>query len=223
TLQEYVKKLIKSMHSIDKESQDLLLQVDKSTNRLISSIQDIITLNRYNQKTDLIKKQTDITESLRTIYDEIAYLSQSRKMKLKLEATDNLPKINIEKKSFELLLLNLMMNAVRFTPDYGNITLGARKAMFHHEKINDEDAVVVYVQDNGIGIPEREQENIFKAFFELGDIYTHRSGTMEFRSSGLGIGLAIVKRIVDLHNGKIWIKSKEREGTTVFVSLPLTN
>jgi len=221
TLQGYVKRLMKNMESIDTESKDLLTKVDKSTNRLISTINDILTLNRFNSKKELTKKLTNITESLNSVFNEIIYLSQSRKMKFKSEISDDLPMVVIDKKSFEILLLNLLMNAVRFTADYGNISLGARKAMFQHEKINDNDAVVIYVQDNGIGIPENEQENVFKAFYELGDIYSHRSSSMEFRSSGLGIGLAIAKRIVELHRGKIWLTSKEREGSTFFVSIPI--
>ena len=81
--------------------------------------------------------------------------------------------------------------------------------------------MVIYVKDNGIGIPEKELENVFKKFYELNDIYSHKSGTIEYRSSGLGLGLSTCKRIVDLNKGKIWIQSKEHEGTIVFVSLPI--
>jgi two-component system sensor histidine kinase VicK len=62
---------------------------------------------------------------------------------------------------------------------------------------------------------------VFRKFYELNEIYAHKSGTVEYRSSGLGLGLATSKRIVELHKGNIWIKSKENEGTTVFVSLPI--
>jgi signal transduction histidine kinase len=80
---------------------------------------------------------------------------------------------------------------------------------------------VIYVQDNGIGIPASQLKNVFRKFYELNEFYAHKSGTIEYRSSGLGLGLAISRRIVELHNGNIWIKSKENEGTTVFITLPL--
>jgi len=79
---------------------------------------------------------------------------------------------------------------------------------------------VIYVKDNGIGIPEYQLKNVYRKFYELNDIYAHKSGTVEYRSSGLGLGLAISKRIAELHNGQIIIKSKENEGTSVFMIIP---
>lgn len=79
---------------------------------------------------------------------------------------------------------------------------------------------MIYVQDNGIGIPQFQMKNIFRKFYELNEIYAHKSGTVEYRSSGLGLGLATSKRIAELHNGEILVKSKEGEGTTVFIIIP---
>lgn len=88
------------------------------------------------------------------------------------------------------------------------------------EKIEGKDSVIIFVQDNGIGIPDYQIKNVFRKFYELNEIYAHKSGTVEYRSSGLGLGLSTSKRISELHKGSIWIKSKENEGTTVFVALP---
>ena len=221
TLQGYMQKLKKNVNPIDIETKEILSKVDKSTKKLIGTIQDIMTLNRYNTSTKITKEEVNIFTILNSVYQEIILMAANRKMKINLEVEDDIPDIELEWQSFHVLILNLMLNAIRFTTDYGSIILGARKAIFPHEKINDKDSIVLYVQDNGIGIPENEQENVFKAFYELGDIYSHRSGFLEFRSGGLGIGLAIAKRITELHSGKIWLKSKEKEGTTVFVSLPI--
>ena len=72
-----------------------------------------------------------------------------------------------------------------------------------------------------MGIPEHELNNVFQKFYELNDIYSHRSGEIEFKSGGLGLGLATAELLTKLHNGKIWINSKENQGTTVFVAIPL--
>lgn len=78
---------------------------------------------------------------------------------------------------------------------------------------------MIYVQDNDIGIPQFQMKNIFRKFYELNEIYAHKSGTVEYRSSGLGLGLATSKRIAELHNGEILVKSRRR-GTTVFIIIP---
>jgi len=101
------------------------------------------------------------------------------------------------------------------------VIIGARRSAFQQEKIDGRESVVIYVQDNGIGIPEFQLKNVFRKFYELNEIYAHKSGTIEYRSSGLGLGLATSQRIAELHGGNIWIKSKEKEGTTVFVTLPI--
>jgi signal transduction histidine kinase len=119
------------------------------------------------------------------------------------------------------MIYNLVLNAIRFTNDFGTVIIGARKSAFQSEKIDGKEALVLYVQDNGIGIPEYQLQNVFRTFYELNEIYAHKSGIIEYRSSGLGLGLSTSKRIAELHGGKIWIKSKENEGTTVFVSIPL--
>ncbi len=221
TLQGYVNKLKRNVDPIDFENTELLSKVEKSTKKLISTIQDIIILNRYNATTELKTEFLEIKEILLNIYQEAEIIGKPRHMKFKLEIEENLPKLEIDWQSFHLMIYNLVLNSIRFTSDFGMIVIGARKATFQQEKVDDKDSVIIYVQDNGIGIPEHEQQNIFKKFYELGDVLSHRSGTIEYRSGGLGIGLATSKRITELHKGKIWIRSKENEGTTVFVSLPI--
>lgn len=221
TLQGYVNKLKKNVDPLDFENTDLLSKVEKSTRKLISTIQDIITLNRYNATTELKTEPIDLYEILTNIFQEAEIIGKPRRMKFKLELEENLPKAEIEWQAFHLMIYNLVLNSIRFTSDFGMIVIGARRATFQQEKVDGKDSVIVYVQDNGIGIPEHEQQNIFKKFYELGDVMSHRSGTIEYRSGGLGIGLATSKRISELLNGKIWIRSKENEGTTVFVSLPV--
>jgi signal transduction histidine kinase len=119
------------------------------------------------------------------------------------------------------MIYNIVLNAIRFTNDFGTIKIGARRSAFQEEKINNKESLVVYIQDNGIGIPSQQLKNVFRKFYEVNEIYAHKSGTVEYRSSGLGLGLSTSKRIAELHNGRIWIKSKENEGTTVFISLPI--
>ena len=219
-LQTNISRLKNYVQQIDEETAEIISKVDTSTDKLKEIVKSIMLLNTYNLKKSLPKEKINlkyILEDVFNIYkDEINVID--RKMNYKLEISNDLPEIDINKEAFHLLVMKLMENAVRFTADHGTITLGARKANFAHEKISNKQTVVVYVEDNGIGIPKEEIKNIFKPFYELGDIFNHKSGHWEFRSGGLGVGLAIAKKIVSLLQGKIWVKSKEKEGTTFFVA-----
>jgi len=221
TLQEHIQKLKRAVEPLDEETHESLSKADKSLKKLHKTIDDIITLNRYNKSNYLKKESIKITDLLTPIYNEVKPMSNERKINLKLEIPEGLPFIYVDIESMQILLKNILYNAIRFTQDYGTILMGARYSLFPTEKIEKRETIVIYVQDNGIGMAEKEQENIFKAFYELGDIYSHRSGFLEFRSGGLGVGLTIAQRIIELHQGKITSQSKEKEGTTIFVSLPL--
>lgn len=105
----------------------------------------------------------------------------------------------------ERLFANLLNNAIRFTPEGGTINVSAEAV--HNE-------VRVAIQDNGVGIPPDELENVFKEFYQVEDHMRRRHG-------GMGLGLAIARGLVRLHNGRIWAESPgENQGTTIRVVLP---
>ena len=220
TLQSYVSRLKRNLYADEDERKEIVGKIESSVKRLIITTGDITTMNNYNLKKSLPMAAVDVTEILELIQQEVEILSRKRRMFIRLEIEKDLVKIKANWEALHLMIYNLVLNAIRFTNDFGTIIIGARKAAFHQEKIDGKDSVVIYVQDNGIGIPEYQLKNVFRKFYELNEIYAHKSGTVEYRSSGLGLGLATSKRIVELHGGEIWIKSKENEGTTVFVALP---
>lgn len=221
TLQGYVSRLKRSLFSDEEEKQDIINKIESNVKKLILTTNDIITMNNYNLKSDLPKVTLSIADILNLIHHEIEIVSRHRKMFIKVEASADLPEIEGNWEAVHLMIYNLVLNSIRFTNDFGTIILGARRSAFQEEKLNNRDTLVIYVQDNGIGIPEYQLKNVFRKFYELNEIYAHKSGTIEYRSSGLGLGLATSRRIAELHNGNIWIKSKENEGTTVFISLPI--
>ena len=104
----------------------------------------------------------------------------------------------------EQVLHNLLMNAVKFTPAGGSITLRANKQNGN---------LVVEVQDDGIGIPKEEQARLFEPHYRVEADRQH--------FPGLGLGLALSKQIVELHGGKIWVTSEPGEGSTFAFTLPL--
>ncbi len=221
TLQGYVSRLKRNLFADEEERNDIMIRIENSIKKLILTTNDIITMNNYNLKKELPKVPLNIADIINLIKHEIEIVSRHRNMIIKEEATTDLPLLEGNWEALHLMIYNIVLNAIRFTNDFGTINIGVRKSAFQEEKINNRETLVIYVQDNGIGIPASQIKNVFRKFYEVNEIYAHKSGTVEYRSSGLGLGLSTSKRIAELHQGKIWIKSKENEGTTVFISLPI--
>jgi len=106
-----------------------------------------------------------------------------------------------------LVLQNLLDNAIKYTPEYGKIKIEI--------KIIDK-FLKVSVNDNGVGIPEKEKSKIFSKFFRGENV-------IRMQTEGTGLGMFIAKNIIEKHNGQIFVKSKEGRGTEVSFNLPLKN
>jgi len=217
-IQGYSQLLTKS--KLPKKEAEIVNSLFNSSNKLDTTINDIINFNKYQMLNKLQKEKISILDLLTELKDEGERISAKRNMIFQLEVEATLPKANVNWNAFYLMTFNVIHNAIRFTKDFGTITIGARKSAFQQEEIDGKESLVVYVNDNGIGIPEKEQEKIFQKFYELTDIISHSSGDTEFHSSGLGLGLSTARLIANLHKGRIWINSKENEGSTVFVIVP---
>jgi signal transduction histidine kinase len=108
-------------------------------------------------------------------------------------------------------IMNLGLNAVRFTPDGGSIEIGARRSGT---------GVEIYVSDTGIGISQDNFERIFSKIVELKDVNSHSSGTIGFNSSGFGLGLSIARGIVEAHGGTIRVESELGRGSLFTIGIP---
>jgi len=128
------------------------------------------------------------------------------KQSLTLELPDSLPLVKADSQHIERVLLTLVANASKFTPEGGKIKVSAWQ---------DNNTLVVQVSDTGIGIPPAEQERIFQPYYQI------KQGGGKLTGSGLG--LAIAKSIVELHGGNIWLKSAVGQGSSFFFSLPLSS
>lgn len=221
SLQGYVSRLKRNLYSDEEEKNDLISKIESGVKKLILTTNDIMTMNHYNIINTLSTNSLNIADVINLIHHEIEIVSRNRKLFIKIEVSKGLPNVQGNWEAIHTMIYNVVLNAIRFTSDFGTIIIGARKSAFPQEKIKNKESIVVYVQDNGIGIPEHQLSSIFRKFYELNEIYAHKSGTIEYRSSGLGLGLSISKRIAELHDGDIWIKSRQNEGTTVFMNLPL--
>jgi signal transduction histidine kinase/ActR/RegA family two-component response regulator len=129
-----------------------------------------------------------------------------RRLRLRLDAGQNLPPVSADPKRLQQILSNLAANAVKFTADGGTITLGARRA--------EPQAVEFFVADTGVGISPESLPHIFDRFRQADSTTTRRFG-------GLGVGLSVVRGLAELHGGRVWAESEgEGRGATFVVRLP---
>ena len=181
----------------------------KWLNRIITNVTNVALLNR--QQTQLHAQSFNLAAMIRQTVAEMAPLFDQRHQKHSTVGTKNAVTIAGDPDQIRHVLHNLLLNAIRFTPDGGNI-----KATLEHF----ESEVRVAVSEDGIGIPKEDLNRIFDQFLHAQKAATHSSGTIEFKSSGLGLGLAIAKRIIEMHRGRIWVESKVGKGSIFYFTLP---
>ena len=132
--------------------------------------------------------------------------AEDKGLTYKVECQEKLQSLMGARKKVVLMLNHILKNAVKFTPEGGDVGFTA--------SIGDAEDVRFVITDNGIGIREDKLRMIFEPFLQVDS-----STTRDYE--GIGLGLALVKKVVDMHRGEISIDSKEDEGTTVTVSMPL--
>ncbi len=149
-------------------------------------------------------RRIDPTQLLQEIVNEVRPVASGNEQSLSLESPSSLPVILADDNRLRQVVLNLINNALKFTPSGGKITLSAKV---------DSDNLIIEVQDTGHGISRKEQEQLFDPYQQL----DHG----RFRHSGIGLGLALSKELVELHGGQIWVKSQKDKGSTFGFSVPL--
>jgi len=147
----------------------------------------------------------DVLDIVRELAEEMAPVATAREQSLVLDLPKSLPTVLGDKQRVREITLNLLDNACKYTPEGGRITVRARAK---------DGQVVVEVEDTGLGISKENQKSVF-------DRYSRVHGTGGGRVVGLGIGLALCKTLVELHGGRIWLKSQEGKGSTFSFSLPV--
>ncbi|PID03428.1 histidine kinase [Sporosarcina sp. P2] len=178
--------------------------IHSEANRLTALINDFLDLQRMESG-----RQSYTMEDLsvgKVAEKAVDYLRiQSPHHTLKMQ---DLTYSSIVRGDYDRILqvfMNLIGNAIKFSPDGGNVNISL---------LNQQDAVIVSIADEGIGIPSDTIEHLFEKFYRFDNSYSRKIG-------GTGLGLSICREIIQDHNGQIWVHSEENEGTTIFFSLPL--
>ncbi len=183
----------------------LAKNVHRGAEELNGRIDELLDLARGEM--GMLKLNLQPVPLLDTLQDAAASmvpLAMASGQSLSSRFPDSLPPVMADSDRVRQVLLNLIGNAIKFTPAGGAITLSARATG---------DRLLIEVQDTGRGIDEEEQKQLFQPY--------HRLLTGRDRSGGLGLGLALSKKIVELHGGKIWVASRKEAGSIFAFSLPV--
>lgn len=183
----------------------LVERLDRNSRRLLLMVEDLLTLSQIeSSRLTIDTVATDLRNVVSAAHDAVAWLLDARTLDVSIDVPDDPVHHEVDPIQLERVLVNLLTNAVKFTPDGGRIDLRLT--------VDDLEATVI-VTDTGIGIPEPEQEQLFTRFF--------RSSTATGQAvQGTGLGLTIVQAIVALHAGTIEAESRAGRGSTFTVHLP---
>ncbi|MCS6806017.1 MAG: ATP-binding protein [Acidobacteriota bacterium] len=190
-----------SVGRLDEQAQGYIRSIEQAGGRMKEMIEDLVHYARINAQSNAYE-DVSMAQLLGLVEDAVANDIAARGATLKV--APNLPVVRADRERMMELLVELITNALKFN-DKSNpiIEVGMVK--------EDEEAYTFYVKDNGVGIEEPYHESVFRLF--------HRLGKTE-ETAGTGAGLAICRRIIESHGGRIWIRSQPGAGTTVFFTLP---
>ncbi len=189
-------------NTLDNEAHKMLGDIRETCNDMIGLINKLLEYS-ITSKTDISKEPINLKQIIKSVFREFEVGNSDRNMRLIFEG--ELPTVNVDKILFKQVITNIICNAIKFSKDreVTNIRIGCNTT--------DKD-YVIYIKDNGVGFDMKFANKLFGIFQRL-----HKSQDFE----GYGIGLATIKKIIQKHEGKVWIESVLGEGTTVYFTLPI--
>jgi len=191
-----------------KEDQRVLLQrALEKTKELVSIVGELLSAAGIEQgKFGFHREELSLKEEIENTLAEEKTFAEKNKITLRFEHTDEeFPKVYVDRERIRWVIRNLIENAIRYGKEDGHVTVSLT---------NDRKRLTVFVKDDGIGISPAAQQHIFQKFFRSTE-------AKKKRNDGSGIGLFIVRNIVNYHGGRMWFESVEGVGTTFFFTIPI--
>jgi PAS domain S-box-containing protein len=198
--------LDRELGEINKDQEDFLQKIYQSNQRMISLINDLLNVARIEEGRYLFKTTpTNFEQIVQSVIESSKREIDIKKIKLKFEKPASQSRVLVDIEKITLVVQNLLDNAIKYTPEGGEVTISLRY---------DTKELEFSIKDTGIGIPKDQQERVFSRFFRA-------TNAIKRETEGSGLGLFIVKNIIDAHGGRIWFDSEEGRGSTFYFTLPL--
>jgi signal transduction histidine kinase len=191
---------------------DYLERVQRSLSRLSHLVTQITTMleaGQFEQRLNF--REMEMGDLIREAVEDVRPFVEMRNQELVADVPEMLARVSVDPDKLRDALNHLLLNAIKFTPDGGTITVAAR---------HDDSQTTIKVTDTGCGIHPEHLPRVGDAFFTGYDVTKHSSGFFEHGRQGIGLGLSVVKSFVKMHGGTLHIASELKSGTTVTITLP---
>jgi signal transduction histidine kinase len=176
---------------------------------LIDQLVAMLAAQQFDRQPE--RRPTEVADLLQRAIDDVRPFAEVRRQELRLELPEAPGVIDVDGEKIRDSVNHLLLNAIKFTPDGGTITVGTRRQGSD---------TLIEVSDTGMGIEPGSLDRVFDRFFTEFDVSHHSSGHFEYGKKGLGLGLSVVKAFVEMHGGKVEVRSAMGKGTTFTIRLP---
>ncbi len=212
--------------AVPEDIRTLIGSIHKSTLRLHEIMDSMFDIAQMDSRTlELHRQDVFPTELVGAVANDVSKAVSEREQELDIDLPQ-LPSIKADPNALKKLFFHLMMNAIKFTPNGGKITVTGHQVPANNRDLP-EGGVEIVVSDTGVGVDKGYQEIIFTKFYQPGELLNrHSTGKTKFKGSGVGLGLALSRGIVEAHGGRIWVESEGYDeencpGSEFHVILPL--
>ena len=206
SIRTYAETISDTQYLTQDKKEEFLRVILNESDRMAAIVRDLLELSRLDSGTGILTyERFSLEQSIRNVYAAIALEAKKRNQQLNMELEWKLPSILGDRSRIEQVFMNVMSNALKYTPDGGKIDISSGSTG---------ENVWVKMTDTGIGIPKEDLERVFDRFYRVDKARSRESG-------GTGLGLSIAKETVMKHGGDIEIESTQGKGTTVTITLPI--
>ncbi len=221
SIKGYSEILLESMHEeLSAPVKRMVERISAAADKLHNVVNDMLDVSRIEQqRLRLRPTEINLGAIAEDAVDELFHFFSKRNITPIIHVQENLPLFFGDKTRIHQIFVNLISNAIKYSPDTTTVTISIL--------VGDEDNFHIIIKDQGLGIADSEKENIFAAFYEISNTANHSTGGSKFMGGGTGLGLSIVKGLVHNHGGTIWVESEgpdapiERRGSEFHIFFPL--
>ena len=202
---------------------EVLEGIEKGTNRMHEVVNMMLDVTRIDTETlDATLVPVPLKHIVNDLVDDFKSAAAEREIEITVNHADDTPNIHANPGLLQKALYHLIVNAIKFTPDGGQVTVSTRPVQMDANG----QGVEIAVKDTGIGLDPEHHELIFEKFYQVGSVKLHSSSKTAFKGGGPGLGLALVRGVARSHGGRVWVESQRHDevnfpGSTFYLQLPV--